>query len=79
MADMQTYHEHRGSIAGKTVAWIGDGNNMCNTYIEAAIQFDFRLKVASPKATNPTPSCWHAPASVCRCCATHARQRRAST
>ena len=37
LADMQTYFEHRGDIAGKTVAWIGDGNNMCNTYIEAAL------------------------------------------
>lgn len=53
MADMQTYHEHRGSIAAKTVAWIGDGNNMCNTYIEAAIQFDFRLKVACPEGYEP--------------------------
>lgn len=53
MSDMQTYHEHRGSIAGKTVAWIGDGNNMCNTYIEAAIQFDFRLKVACPEGYEP--------------------------
>ena len=53
MADMQTYHEHRGSIAGKTVARIGDGNNMCNTYIEAAIQFDFRLKVACPEGYEP--------------------------
>ena len=53
MADMQTFHEHRGSIAGKTVAWIGDGNNMCNTYIEAAIQFDFQLKVACPEGYEP--------------------------
>ena len=55
LADMQTFHEHRGSIAGKTVAWIGDGNNMCNSYIEAAIQFDFQLRVACPEGFEPNP------------------------
>ncbi|PBQ15754.1 ornithine carbamoyltransferase [Pseudomonas congelans] len=53
LADMQTFLEHRGSIKGKTVAWIGDGNNMCNSYIEAAIQFDFQLRVASPAGYEP--------------------------
>ncbi|MGC4011175.1 MAG: ornithine carbamoyltransferase [Pseudomonas sp.] len=53
LADMQTFHEHRGSIAGKTVAWIGDGNNMCNSYIEAAIRFDFQLNVACPEGYEP--------------------------
>ncbi|WP_462379243.1 ornithine carbamoyltransferase [Pseudomonas sp. Marseille-QA0892] len=53
LADMQTFAEHRGSIAGKTVAWIGDGNNMCNSYIEAAMQFDFRLNVACPAGYEP--------------------------
>lgn len=53
LADMQTFHEHRGSIAGKTVAWIGDGNNMCNSYIEAAIRFDFQLHVACPEGYEP--------------------------
>ena len=43
---MQTFYEHRGSIAGKTVAWIGDGYNMCQSYINAAIQFDFKLRIA---------------------------------
>lgn len=55
LADMQTYLEHRGSIKGKTVAWIGDGNNMCNSYIEAAIQFDFQLRVACPLGYEPNP------------------------
>ncbi|RMP17409.1 Ornithine carbamoyltransferase [Pseudomonas syringae pv. delphinii] len=55
LADMQTFLEHRGSIKGKTVAWIGDGNNMCNSYIEAAIQFDFRLRVACPAGYEPNP------------------------
>jgi ornithine carbamoyltransferase len=53
LADMQTYQELRGSIKGKTVAWIGDGNNMCNSYIEAAIQFDFQLRVACPEGYEP--------------------------
>lgn len=53
LADMQTFLEHRGSIQGKTVAWIGDGNNMCNTYIEAAIQFDFQLRIACPEGFEP--------------------------
>lgn len=55
LADMQTFLEHRGSIKGKTVAWIGDGNNMCNSYIEAAIQFDFQLRVACPSGYEPNP------------------------
>ncbi|MCQ2031741.1 ornithine carbamoyltransferase [Stutzerimonas zhaodongensis] len=53
MADMQTFHELRGNIAGKTVAWIGDGNNMCNSYMEAAIQFDFQLRIACPEGYEP--------------------------
>lgn len=55
LADMQTFLEHRGSIKGKTVAWIGDGNNMCNSYIEAAIRFDFQLRVACPLGYEPNP------------------------
>ncbi|WP_339487589.1 ornithine carbamoyltransferase [Pseudomonas sp. EL_65y_Pfl2_R95] len=54
LADMQTYLEHRGNIAGKTAVWIGDGNNMCNSYIEAAIQFDFQLRVACPEGYEPS-------------------------
>ncbi len=53
LADIQTYIEHRGEIKGKTVAWIGDGNNMCNSYINAAQQFDFKLKIASPAGYEP--------------------------
>ncbi|MBB2494874.1 ornithine carbamoyltransferase [Aquipseudomonas ullengensis] len=53
LADMQTFAEQRGSIQGKTVAWVGDGNNMCNTYIEAAQQFDFQLRVACPEGYEP--------------------------
>ncbi|AOA58664.1 ornithine carbamoyltransferase [Acinetobacter larvae] len=53
LADMQTYLEHRGSIQGKTVAWIGDGNNMCNSYIEAAQLWGFKLKIAAPVGYTP--------------------------
>ena len=53
LADIQTYMEHRGSIKGKTVAWIGDGNNMCHSYINAAQQFDFKLHVACPNGFEP--------------------------
>lgn len=53
LADMQTFTELRGDIAGKTVAWIGDGNNMCNSYIEAAMQFDFQLNIACPEGYDP--------------------------
>jgi ornithine carbamoyltransferase len=53
LADMQTFVEHRGSIQGKRVAWIGDGNNMCNSYINAARQFDFELVVSCPEGFEP--------------------------
>jgi ornithine carbamoyltransferase len=55
LADVQTYVEHRGSIQGKTVAWIGDGNNMCHSWINAAMQFDFKLQVACPLGYEPDP------------------------
>ncbi len=53
LADMQTYFELRGDIASKTVAWIGDGNNMCQTYIQAAQLLDFRLHIACPHGYEP--------------------------
>jgi ornithine carbamoyltransferase len=55
LADLQTFIEHRGALAGKTFAWIGDGNNMCNSYIHAAHQFDFLLKIACPYGFEPDP------------------------
>lgn len=55
LADMQTYFEHRGDIQGKTVTWIGDGNNMCHSYINAARQFDFKLRIACPEGFDPSP------------------------
>ncbi|MCV6612137.1 MAG: ornithine carbamoyltransferase [Amphritea sp.] len=53
LADMQTFLEHRGAIKGKTVTWIGDGNNMCHSYINAARQFDFKLQIACPEGFAP--------------------------
>lgn len=53
LADMQTYQENRGPINGKVVAWIGDGNNMCQSYINASDVFDFELKIAAPKGYDP--------------------------
>ncbi len=55
LADMQTWFEHRGDIRGATVAFIGDGNNMCHSYINAARQFDFRLQIAAPEGYLPNP------------------------
>jgi ornithine carbamoyltransferase len=53
LADMQTYLEHRGSIQGRRVAFIGDGNNMCHSYINAARLFDFELRIACPEGFEP--------------------------
>jgi ornithine carbamoyltransferase len=53
LADMQTWIELRGDITGKTVAWIGDGNNMCHSYINAARQFGFKLHIAAPPGYTP--------------------------
>lgn len=53
LADMQTYVEHRGSIRDRKIAWVGDGNNMCNSYINAARLFDFELRIAAPAAYQP--------------------------
>ncbi len=60
LADMQTYFEHRGDIRGKTVAWLGDGNNMCHSYIHAAQLLDFKLRIACPDGYAPDPDIVHA-------------------
>ena len=49
LADLMTYQEHRGSIKGKKVVWIGDGNNVCQTYMQAAEIFGFDLIISTPK------------------------------
>ena len=55
MADIYTYIEHRGSIQGKTVAWIGDSNNMCNTWLQAAEVLDFNVRVSTPPGYEVEP------------------------
>ncbi|MDE0993179.1 MAG: ornithine carbamoyltransferase [Rhodospirillales bacterium] len=53
MADIMTFQEHRGSIAGRTVAWVGDGNNVTTSWIHAAVQFGFTLKLGCPDSLQP--------------------------
>lgn len=55
LADIQTFNDHRGSIEGATVAFVGDGYNMCNSYINAATQLGFTLNIACPKGYEPDP------------------------
>ncbi len=56
LADLQTYFEHRGDIQSKKVCWVGDGNNMCNSYINAAKLLDFELAIACPPGYGPLQS-----------------------
>jgi len=53
LADIQTFVEMKGDMSGKAVAWIGDGNNMCHSYIHAAQLLNFHLRIASPKGYEP--------------------------
>jgi len=53
MADVMTFEEHRGSIAGRTVAWVGDGNNMAVSWIQASARFGFELRLACPDSLRP--------------------------
>ena len=55
LADVYTYIEHRGSIQGRTVAWIGDSNNVCNTWLQAALLFDFNVHVSTPPGYEVEP------------------------
>jgi ornithine carbamoyltransferase len=55
LGDIYTFVEHRGSIAGKTVAWIGDSNNVCNTWLQAAEIFDFSVHVSTPPGYEVEP------------------------
>jgi len=54
MADVMTYEEHNGSIQGRTVAWMGDSNNVLTSWVHAAARFDFQLKIAAPEELSPT-------------------------
>lgn len=53
LADVMTWTELRGSVKGRTAVWIGDGNNMCHSWINAARQFDFHLRICCPKGYEP--------------------------
>ena len=53
LADLMTFEEHRGPVKGKTFAWIGDGNNVCASFIHAAPKLGFRLNIASPAIYHP--------------------------
>jgi ornithine carbamoyltransferase len=55
MADIYTFIEHRGDIRGKTVAWIGDSNNVCNTWLQAAELLDFNVHVSTPPGYEVEP------------------------
>lgn len=53
MADIMTFEEHLGPIGGKTVAWVGDGNNVAVSWMQAAVQFGFAIRIACPPALKP--------------------------
>ena len=55
LADLFTYDDHRGDIRGKTVAWIGDSNNVCNTWLQAAEVLDFHVHVSTPPGYEVEP------------------------
>jgi len=55
LADIYTWIEHRGDVRGKTVAWIGDSNNVCNTWLQAAEVFDFNVRVSTPPGYEVEP------------------------
>jgi ornithine carbamoyltransferase len=53
MADLMTFEEHRGPLTGRTLAWVGDGNNVCSSFIHAAPKLGYKLNIAAPKAYAP--------------------------
>lgn len=53
LADILTYEEHRGPISGKIFAWMGDGNNVLHSLIEVTALFNFHLRIATPKDSEP--------------------------
>ena len=57
MADVMTFEEHRGPIAGQVVAWCGDGNNVARSWIEAAVRFGFTLRLATPDSLRRRRTC----------------------
>ena len=55
MADIMTFEEHRGAIQDRTIAWVGDGNNMATSWIHAAVRFGFPLRIGCPTEFPPRP------------------------
>ncbi len=55
MADVMTFEEHRGPVSGKTFAWVGDGNNVLHSLLEASARFSFRVNIAVPEGSEPQP------------------------
>ena len=66
LADLQTFFENRGDISGRKVCWLGDGNNVCHSWMNAARQLDFELVVACPEGYDPDPSLLEACAQCAR-------------
>jgi len=56
MSDIMTFEEHRGPVAGKTFAWVGDGNNVLHSMMHASARFGFRLNIAVPEGSEPSPA-----------------------
>lgn len=69
LADLMTWIEQRGLPTGRTVAWVGDGNNMCHSWMEAARLFDFKLRICTPQGYQPNPTIAAANASHLTFCA----------
>ena len=53
MADVMTFEEHKGPITGRTIAWVGDGNNVARSFLQAAARFGFRMRMATPAVLRP--------------------------
>lgn len=70
LADLMTWIEQRGLPTGRTVAWVGDGNNMCHSWMEAASLFDFKLRICTPQGYQPNASIVAANAAHLSFCAT---------
>ena len=66
LADLQTFFENRGDISGRKVCWLGDGNNVCHSWMNAARQLDFELVVACPEGYDPDPALLEACAQCVR-------------
>ena len=68
MADVMTFEEHKGPISGRRIAWVGDGNNMATSWIHAAGQLDFELRIACPPELAPSPEALPGRRSAARRC-----------